>query len=122
VCVAEGVTWTSRTTSAPWDARIFHTSVVDAAGAIYVIGGRVNQAATSGLMDVWVSTNGGADRTQSGVLEGALSSQGGTRWVLGVPRGTSWVLSGYSRSYKVYENCTKGISRILEGTRGVLEE
>ncbi len=36
---AAGVSWASRTTSAPWAARAFHTSVIDAAGAIYVIGG-----------------------------------------------------------------------------------
>ncbi len=52
------MTWTSRTTSAQWAGRDGHTSVVDAAGAIYVIGG------TSGggtfYNDVWVSTDGGA--------------------------------------------------------------
>ena len=37
--VHAGVTWTNRTTSAEWAARICHTSVVDAAGAIYVLGG-----------------------------------------------------------------------------------
>jgi hypothetical protein len=53
---AAGVTWTSRTTSAPWDPRHSHTSVVDAAGAIYVIGGYGG----NGGQDVWVSTDGGA--------------------------------------------------------------
>ena len=38
--------------TAPWAARRYHTSVVDAAGAIYVIGGLYN--------DVWASTDGGA--------------------------------------------------------------
>ena len=54
--VAAGVTWANRTTSAPWAARSSHTSVIDAAGAIYVIGG------FSGgfLQDVWVSADGGA--------------------------------------------------------------
>ncbi len=52
---AAGVTWTSRTTSAPWAARLWHTSVIDAAGAIYVIGGY-----DGGLQDVWASTDGGA--------------------------------------------------------------
>ena len=55
-CVHAGVTWTSRTTSAPWAARNGHTSVVDAAGAIYVIGG---YSATY-YRDVWASTDGGA--------------------------------------------------------------
>ena len=59
ICAA-GVTWTSRTTSAQWAARYGHTSVIDAAGAIYVIGG----FSGTYLQDVWVSTNGGADRTR----------------------------------------------------------
>ena len=57
-----GVTFTSRTTSAPWAARWHHESVIDAAGAIYVIGG----AGTTYYKDVWVSTDGGADRTRGG--------------------------------------------------------
>jgi hypothetical protein len=57
---AAGVTWTSRTTGAPWAARDGHTSVVDATGAIYVIGGRGYSG--SGFIyfqDVWASTDGG---------------------------------------------------------------
>ncbi len=46
-----GVSWTSRTLAAPWAARQEHTSVVDADGAIYVIGGHFH--------DVWASTDGG---------------------------------------------------------------
>ena len=53
------MTWTSRTTSAPWAARAYHTSVVDAAGAIYVIGGS-NYGYTVYFHDVWASTDGGA--------------------------------------------------------------
>jgi hypothetical protein len=73
ICAA-GATWTSRTTSAPWAARFLHTSVIDAAGAIYVIGGfGVSLGRDTDYNDVWVSTDGGADRTQgitghSGVL------------------------------------------------------
>ncbi len=52
-----GVTWTNRTTSAPWGDRTDHTSVVDAAGAIYVIGG---SGGGTTYKDVWVSTDGGA--------------------------------------------------------------
>ncbi len=74
---AAGVTWTSRTTSAGWVARFRHTSVVDAAGAIYVIGGG-DYESTGSFQDVWVSTDGGArpDSVQgvlgaySGVLQG----------------------------------------------------
>jgi hypothetical protein len=55
---AAGVTWTSRTMIAPWGDRAAHTSVIDAAGAIYVIGGR--GGGTAYLSDVWASTDGGA--------------------------------------------------------------
>ena len=55
---AAGITWTSRTLAAGWAARSYHTSVVDAAGAIYVLGGRVGT--TGYYKDVWVSTDGGA--------------------------------------------------------------
>jgi hypothetical protein len=56
--------------SAPWDARSGHTSVIDAAGAIYVIGGRNGNIYPHYIyyQDVWVSTNGGADRTRGGCL------------------------------------------------------
>jgi hypothetical protein len=53
---AAGVTWTCRTADAPWAVRFWHTSVVDAAGAIYVIGGY----GSTNYKDVWVSTDGGA--------------------------------------------------------------
>jgi hypothetical protein len=56
---AVGVTWTNRASSAPWAARQFHTSVVDAAGAIYVIGGTYDRDRTD-FNDVWASTDGGA--------------------------------------------------------------
>jgi hypothetical protein len=42
---------------AGWAARSHHTSVVDAAGAIYVIGGNDG---TTRYQDVWASTDGGA--------------------------------------------------------------
>jgi hypothetical protein len=57
--LAAGVTWTSRTTSAQWAARKGHTSVIDAAGAIYVIGG---YDGTKYFNDVLVSTDRGAGR------------------------------------------------------------
>ncbi len=78
ICAA-GVTWTSRTTSAQWAARRSHTTVIDAAvsGTIYVIGG---EGGTTYYNDVWVSTDGGADRTR-----------GDTRLVLSGTRGVlSW--------------------------------
>ena len=53
---AAGITWTSRTLTAQWAARYGHTSVIDAAGAIYVIGGE----GIGFFQDVWASTDGGA--------------------------------------------------------------
>jgi hypothetical protein len=41
--------------------------VIDAAGAIYVIGGQGSGAVDTFYNDVWVSTDGGADRTRAGV-------------------------------------------------------
>jgi hypothetical protein len=73
ICAA-GVTWTSRTTRAPWAARAGHTSVIDATGAIYVIGGFSD---TGTYKDVYVSTDGGADRTR-GVLDEYVRVLGGT--------------------------------------------
>jgi hypothetical protein len=63
VVLAAGVTWTSRTASAPWAGREGHTSVIDATGAIYVIGGRGGTDGTTYFNDVLVSTDGGADRS-----------------------------------------------------------
>ncbi len=68
---AAGVTWTCRTAKAEWAARFGHTSVVDAAGAIYVIGGDGRGGSASDYADVWVSTDGGA--------RGGL---GGSGWAL----------------------------------------
>ncbi len=75
------MTWTSRTLKASWRGRYSHTSVIDAAGAIYILGGVCVGGEIS--KDVWMSTNGGADPTRagdSGVLKGTLA-------VLGVLRG-----------------------------------
>ncbi len=58
--LAAGVTWTSRTLSADWGARVGHTSVIDAAGAIYVIGGLLGADTDIYFNDVWASTDGGA--------------------------------------------------------------
>ncbi len=56
--LAVGVTWTCRTLSAPWGPRSSHTSVIDAASAIYVIGGVSGDDTEKN--DVWASTDGGA--------------------------------------------------------------
>ncbi len=60
--LAAGVTWTCQTSNAKWVSRVQHTSVIDAAGAIYVIGGGgVLVNGISGTFhDVWASTDGGA--------------------------------------------------------------
>jgi hypothetical protein len=60
--------------TAPWAARWLHTSVVDAAGAIYVIGGT---GSGPDYNDVYVSTDGGARAGPGrgggrGVLKGVL--------------------------------------------------
>ncbi len=54
---AAGVNWTCRTANAGWIARAT-TSVVDATGAIYVIGGYNDEYPF--FQDVWASTDGGA--------------------------------------------------------------
>ncbi len=71
--------------------------MIDAAGAIYVIGGSGTESTTF-YADVWVSTDGGArpDSVQGGVwgvLEGVLRGSAG---VLRKARGE---ISGYSRGY-----------------------
>jgi hypothetical protein len=69
--LAAGATWTARTLHAPWAARFGHTSVIDAAGAIYVIGGGIGTNPTPGnyidFNDVWASTDGGA---RAGLVRG----------------------------------------------------
>ncbi len=55
--MAAGVTWKLVIAHAPWPARYWHTSVIDAAGAIFVIGG---WSGFTYYRDVWVSTDGGA--------------------------------------------------------------
>ncbi len=91
--MAAGATFNNRTTSAPWAARYGHTSVIDAAGAIYVIGGYNGDSVGTGYRtDVWVSTDGGA----------RPDSRGG---VLG-------------RVFKGYSGGTQGVLRVLIGPRG----
>jgi hypothetical protein len=79
-----GVTWTSRTAKAEWADRAFHTSVIDAAGTIYVIGGQGTDSTTF-YADVWASTDGGA----------VPDSVEGGRGVLGGYSGVLGALSGY---------------------------
>ncbi len=67
--------------------------MIDAAGAIYVIGGDSNYSFF--CKDVWVSTDGGADRTRSGMVGW------GTRWVV-----------------REYNGGTTGYSEVLAGLTG----
>jgi hypothetical protein len=86
--------------TAPWAARSGHTTVIDAAGVIYVIGGEgLNGIYRTTFKDVWVSTDGGAQP----------DSRGGR----GVWLGTQRVLGGY---YRVLE----GQSRDIQGVRNRL--
>ncbi len=83
--MAAGVTWTSLTLKAGWAARYGHTSVIDAAGAINVLGG---YNGTTFFSDVSVSTDGGARPDSVGDGRGVL---GVLRLLVGdsdVPRGT----------------------------------
>ncbi len=59
---AAGVTWDLVTSNAPWAGRSGHTTVIDAAGTMYVISGYGGSAGF--LNDVWVSADKGANRTQ----------------------------------------------------------
>ncbi len=88
---AAGASWTSRTTDALWAARAYHTTVIDAAGAIYIIGGF--SGGSTSYKDVWVSTDRGADRTR-GVLDGYLRVLTGYFVVQGVLHGTLGVFRG----------------------------
>ncbi len=78
--VAAGLPWTRRTGSAPWAGRSGHTSVIDAAGAIYVIGGYGGTGDGTFYRDVWASTDGGARAGLRAVVRGVL---GGYSRVLG---------------------------------------
>jgi hypothetical protein len=80
----------SRTLKAEWAARYYHTSVIDAAGAIYVIGGYSYTGSTLYYyQDVWASTNGGARPAQ------VQREWSGAHWVLqGILQGVLTVLQG----------------------------
>jgi hypothetical protein len=104
---AAGRTWTSRTTSAQWAGRSGHTSVIGAAGAIYVIGGQGSGGTL--FQDVWASTDGGA---RAGLR------RGGGRG--GYCRGTSGVLQGTKGTTWGYCRGTHGYMGVIGGTKGVL--
>ncbi len=110
ICAA-GDRWTSRTTSAPWAVRRRHTSVIDAAGAIYVIGGF--DGGTTYYKDVWLSTDGGADRTREG---GTRRVHAGTRGVLCGTGGTPWCSRGtLGVAARVPRDYYRGTPMVLPG-------
>jgi hypothetical protein len=112
--VAAGVTWSSRTTSVPWAARYAHTSVVDATGAIYVIGG---YNSTSYFNDVLVSTDGGVTLTRAGLV--GWGTTGGTHGQLeGTTGGTTGDLEGYYWVLGDRRECLRGIHVCLGDTGG----
>ncbi len=84
--------------------------MIGAAGAIYVIGGF--GGGVTYYKDVWVSTDGGADRTR-GVLDWYLRALEGT---FVVHRGYSW----YSRGVEGVLSCTQWVLSGYSGTHGVL--
>jgi hypothetical protein len=89
--------------------------VVDAAGAIYVIGG----FGTDFYQDVWASTDGGsrAGRRLGGVLRG----WGGAAWALqGYSGGTTGVLKGLLTT-RVLQGYLRGNARVLHGYKGTTE-
>jgi hypothetical protein len=84
--------------------------VIDAAGAIYVIGGRDNRGTY--YNNVWQSTDGGA---RAGLRHGGGS--GGTRG--GTGGGVIWEILGVLRGAQWYFRDTQEYSR---GKAGVLQE
>ncbi len=96
---AVGATWRLVIANAPWAARVYHTSVIDAAGAIYVIGG-FDESSTY-YRDAWASIGRGA----------RPDSVGGGRGVLW------WVLQGLSMGHSggSQGDTTRVLDGVLEG-------
>jgi hypothetical protein len=83
--------------NASWPDRYGHTTVIDAAGNIYLMGGLKAGPGDGYFNDVWVGTNKGANRTQ------------------GYSAGTQEVLTGYT-------GYTGGTQESLKAAQGVLKE
>jgi hypothetical protein len=74
---AAGATWVRVTEHAAWEVRSAHTSVIDATGAIYVLGGNTGRAAGfKDLNDVWRSTDGGEARHATGASSVMIGLRG----------------------------------------------
>jgi hypothetical protein len=81
--------------------------VIDAAGAIYVIGGSDGQVGSfvTYFQDVWVSTDGGARPDCVGGV--------------GVGQCTGWVLRGYEGAPRKNSGVLQGVLQgVLGGTKG----
>jgi hypothetical protein len=76
--------------TAPWAARKGHTTVIDAAGAIYVIGG----SGGTYYNDVWASTDGGARPDSVGWWGGTLGGYSACSRGTWVYQGVCGVLEG----------------------------
>jgi hypothetical protein len=106
--------------SAPWAARYLHTTVIDAAGAIYVIGGY--GSSLTYYNDAWSSADGGAGRAR-----GALNYMGTTAYAV-VVRGSVFgcSLRALKRRFSGTPRALRMLSRVLWGYRlctlGVLRD
>ena len=64
--------WSQRTANSDWATRTGHTSVIDATGAIYVLGG----AGGISQNDVWRGTAGGEARHATGASSVMIGLRG----------------------------------------------
>jgi hypothetical protein len=89
--------------------------VIDATGAIYVIGGyNTTKYPNVFFNDVWASTDGGVHRTRAGCPKGVL--RGYYRGYLGYYRGYCGSTTGGTWGTLVYQGVKQAYSR---GTRGL---
>ena len=63
--VAAGASFRLVTNQPPWEGRYGHTTVIDAAGNMYLMGG-LGDGFGNYFNDVWKGTNSGENRTQGG--------------------------------------------------------
>jgi hypothetical protein len=104
--VAAGASFRLVTNQPPWAGRYGHTTVIDAAGNIYLMGG-LGDGFGNYFNDVWKGTNFGENRTR-GVLRG-------------YSRGANWVPGGTQETLKDAQGVLKGCSRgtsTVEAPRG----
>jgi hypothetical protein len=104
---AAGASWTAVKYNTPWGVRLTHTSVFDASGNIYVLGG--GNGFGSNYNDVWRSTDGGEapHRRTAAPLRGACGE-------------SVRVHSVYSRVLNVADSEANGIvPRVLERLEGM---